>query len=109
MTTYQLTHEAYVIKNGDTKVPIAGTPEFPNANPDYLDYLAWRLQGNVPEPAAAPTPEVALALIAQLEHASGSPQRIVREGLDLDGRKPGSRAEHPPGSGARQKQGLPAA
>lgn len=83
MTTYQLTHEAYVIKNGDTKVPIADTPLFPNTNPDYLDFLAWRLQGNVPEPADPPTPEVALALIAELEQISGSPQRIVREGLIL--------------------------
>ena len=37
----------------------------------------------MPEPAASPTPEVALALIAELEQASGSPQRIVREGLIL--------------------------
>ena len=79
MTVYRLTHEGYVVKDDDTKVPIADTPEFPNTNPDYLDYLAWRLQGNVPEPAASPTPEVALALIAELEQASGSPQRIVRE------------------------------
>lgn len=83
MTTYQLTHERYVIKDGDTKVPTADTPLFPNTNPDYLDYLAWRLQDHVPEPADPPTPEVALALIAELEQASGSPQRIVREGLIL--------------------------
>lgn len=83
MTTYQLTHEAYVIKNGTVTIPTVDTPEFPNTNPDYLDYLAWLAAGNVPDPADPPTPEVALALIAQLEQASGSPQRIVREGLIL--------------------------
>lgn len=54
MTTYQLTHEAYVIKNGDTKVPIADTPEFPNTNPDYLAYRAWLEVGGVPLPAELP-------------------------------------------------------
>lgn len=51
MTTYKLTHEGYVIKDGDTKVPIANTPEFPNTNPDYLAYKAWLAAGGVPEPA----------------------------------------------------------
>lgn len=83
MTTYRLTHEAHVIRNGDTKVSTADAIDLPNTNQDYLDYLEWRLQGNVPEPADPPTPEVALALIAELEQASGSPQRIVREGLIL--------------------------
>ena len=47
MTTYKLTHEGYVIKDGETKVPIANTPEFPNTNPDYLAYKAWLAAGGV--------------------------------------------------------------
>lgn len=59
MTTYQLTHEGYVIKNGDTKVPVVDTLAHPNTNPDYLAYKQWLAEGNVPEPAdpsTAPVP-----------------------------------------------------
>jgi hypothetical protein len=83
MTTYQLSHEGYVIKDGITKVPTVDTPDSPNTNPEYLAYLGWRLAGNVPLPPAAMTTEEALAKIAELEAASESPQRIVREGLIL--------------------------
>ena len=58
MTTYKLTHEGYVIKDGETKVPIANTPEFPNTNPDYLAYKAWLSAGGVPEPALPEPPYV---------------------------------------------------
>ena len=51
MTAYQLTHEGYVIRDGDTKVPVVDTPEFPNTNPDYLAYKQWLSDGGVPEPA----------------------------------------------------------
>lgn len=51
MSTYKLTHEGYVIRDGNTKVPIADTPEFPNTNPDYLAYKAWLAAGGVPSPA----------------------------------------------------------
>lgn len=54
MTTYQLTHECYVIKDGDTKVPIADTPFFPNTNAEYLAYKAWIDAGGVPLPAELP-------------------------------------------------------
>lgn len=54
MTTYQLTGEGYVIRDGDTKVPIADTPAFPNTNPDYLDYKQWLADGGVPLPAELP-------------------------------------------------------
>ncbi|MBD9395131.1 hypothetical protein [Acidovorax sp. ACV01] len=82
MTTYQLTHEGYVIKDGDTKVP-TNTMDGVDPHPETVAYYAWRVLGNIPLPADPPTPEVALALIAELEQASGSPQRIVREGLIL--------------------------
>ena len=58
MTTYKLTHEGYVIKDGETKVPIANTPEFPNTNPDYLAYKAWLAAGGVPLPPEPVPPYV---------------------------------------------------
>lgn len=54
MTAYKLTHEAYVIKNGDTKVPTTDLILWPNTNPDFLAYKAWLAAGGVPEPADAP-------------------------------------------------------
>ena len=58
MTTYKLTGENYVIKDGETKVPIANTPEFPNTNPDYLAYKAWLAAGGVPLPPEPARPHV---------------------------------------------------
>lgn len=81
-TTYQLTGENYVIKDGTTKVPTLDVPGF-DPHPETLAFRAWRLAGNVPMPPAAMTTEEALAKIAELEAASESPQRIVREGLIL--------------------------
>lgn len=49
--SYKLTHEGYVIKDGNTKVPTVTSADFPNRNPDYLAYLAWLEAGNTPEPA----------------------------------------------------------
>lgn len=51
MTTYQLSGENYVIRDGDTKVPTFDTPMFPNKNPDYLEYKKWLAAGGVPLPA----------------------------------------------------------
>ena len=62
MTVYQLTHEGYVIRDGDTKVPTVDTPEFPNTNPDYLAYQQWLSEGGVPEPAD-PLPVVVPAAV----------------------------------------------
>lgn len=50
MTTYKLTHDNYVIKNGDTKVPIVDVPGF-DLHPETVAYRAWLANGNVPEPA----------------------------------------------------------
>ncbi len=82
MTTYQLTHDSYVIKDGDTKVPILDSVEF-GTHPETLLYREWLAAGGVPLPADPMTPEMALAQIAAIEAASESPQRIVREGLIL--------------------------
>lgn len=51
MTTYQLTGEGYVVRDDGAKVPITTTPEFPNTNPDYFEYLQWIADGNTPMPA----------------------------------------------------------
>ncbi|MBO9679577.1 MAG: DUF4376 domain-containing protein [Acidovorax sp.] len=51
MTIYQLTREGYVIRGGDTKVPIVDSPLSPNTNPDFLEYKAWLAAGGIPLPA----------------------------------------------------------
>lgn len=50
MTTYQLTHEGYVIKDGDTKVPTAKVQGI-DPHPETLAYEAWIEAGGVPLPA----------------------------------------------------------
>lgn len=55
MTTYQLTGEGYVIKNGDTKVPTADVPGF-DLHPETVAYKQWLAAGGIPEPAE-PTPQ----------------------------------------------------
>ena len=54
MTTYKLTHEGYVIKDGDTKVPTAKVPGI-DPHPETLTYEAWREAGGMPLPPE-PTP-----------------------------------------------------
>lgn len=56
MTTYQLSGEGYVIRDGTTKVPTVDTPMFPNTNPDFLAYKEWLAAGNTPLPVT-PTAE----------------------------------------------------
>ncbi len=51
MTSYKLTREGYVIRDGSVKVPTGDTPAYPNANPDFLAYKDWLTAGGVPEPA----------------------------------------------------------
>ena len=62
MTTYKLTGENYVIKDGETKVLIAGTPEFPNTNAEYIAYKAWIDAGGVPLPPEPTPPYVPAAV-----------------------------------------------
>lgn len=50
MTTYKLTHEGYVIKNGDTKVPTTDAPGF-DPHPETVAYRTWLADGSTPEPA----------------------------------------------------------
>lgn len=59
MTTYKLTGEGYVIRDGDTKVSTVNTPQFPNRNPDFVAYQAWLAEGNSPLSAAPPPDELA--------------------------------------------------
>lgn len=51
MTTYQLTGQNHVIKDGYITVPLVGMPGQADANPDFLAYEAWLAAGGVPEPA----------------------------------------------------------
>lgn len=50
MTTYKLTNEGYVIKDGDTKVPTTDAPGF-DPHPETVAYRTWLADGNTPEPA----------------------------------------------------------
>ena len=65
MTTYKLTHEGYVIRDGDTKVPTVDAPDFPNINPDYLAYKQWLADGGVPLPPEQPPPEEVITAVTQ--------------------------------------------
>lgn len=47
--TYQLTHDAYVIRNGTDKVP-TNLP-WCEANAEYQEYAAWLAAGGTPSPA----------------------------------------------------------
>lgn len=50
MTTYRLTGQGYVIKDGIVTVPLIGMPGEPMLNPDFLAYQEWLAAGNVPLP-----------------------------------------------------------
>lgn len=57
MTTYKLSGEGYVLRDGSVKVP-TNLP-WCAQNPDFIQYQAWLSAGNTPEPAdpsAAPVP-----------------------------------------------------
>lgn len=79
MTTYQLTHEGYVIKDGDTKVPTVKVPGF-DPHPETLAYEAWLEAGGVPLPAdpVVLTPDEIVARIQELENQYLMP-RITRD------------------------------
>ena len=64
MTTYKLTGEGYVIKNGDMKVPVVDVPGF-DPHPETLAYREWLAAGGVPEPADAPSAEGMIASVQQ--------------------------------------------
>ncbi|MFA5386812.1 MAG: hypothetical protein WC322_00235 [Candidatus Paceibacterota bacterium] len=65
MTTYKLTHEGYVIRDGDTKVPTVDTPEWPNTNADYLAYKQWLADGGVPLPPDPLSPQETFSAVQQ--------------------------------------------
>lgn len=64
MTTYKLTGEGYVIKNGDMKVPTVDAPGF-DPHPETVAYREWLADGGVPEPADAPSAEEMIASVQQ--------------------------------------------
>lgn len=88
MSTYQLTREGYVIRNGDTKVPIVDTQEHPNTNPDYLVYKQWLAAGGVPLPAEQrPAAEIAAALRQALAAEYRKHIQIIAAGYPLSERE----------------------
>ena len=81
MSTYQLTREGYVIRDGDTKVPIVETPDRPNTNPDFLAYKQWLADGGVPLPAdPLPATELARSLRAALAAEYERRMQIIASG-----------------------------
>lgn len=64
MTTYKLTNEGYVIKNGDTKVPTVDVPGF-DPHPETVAYREWLAAGGVPEPADAHSADEMIASVQQ--------------------------------------------
>lgn len=40
------------------KIPITTSAEYPNTNPDYLEYLDWLTEGNDPMPASPRVPSI---------------------------------------------------
>lgn len=61
MTSYRLTGQNHVIKDGAVTVPLVGMPGEPNTNPEYVAYQDWLAAGGVPLP---PIPEFAAAFAA---------------------------------------------
>ncbi len=51
MTTYRLTREGFVIRDGEVRIPVVDSPTAPNTNPDFFAYQAWLAAGGVPDPA----------------------------------------------------------
>lgn len=81
MTTYQLTREGYVIRDGDTKVPTVDAPDFPNTNPDYLAYKQWLAEGGVPlPPDTLPADELARELRTALAEEYERRMQIIASG-----------------------------
>lgn len=76
MTTYKLTGEGYVIKDGATKVPTTDTPQFPNTNLDFLAYKAWLLAGGIPLPAD----QTPVAIPEEISRAQGK-AALIQAGM----------------------------
>jgi hypothetical protein len=88
MTTYQLTAERYVVRDGDTKVPTVDTPNFPNTNPDYSEYRAWLAAGGVPLPAELrPAAEIATGLRQALAAEYRRRMQVIAAGYPLSERE----------------------
>ena len=83
MPTYKIVNEHCVqrLGGGETAwISTTDTPEWPNTNPDYLAFKAWREAGGIPLPAdpVVLTPAEIVARIQGLEDQYLMP-RITRE------------------------------
>lgn len=88
MTTYRLTAEGYVVRDGDTKVPTVDTRNFPNTNPDYFEYRAWLAAGGVPLPAELrPAAEIAAGLRLALAAEYRRRMQVIAAGYPLSERE----------------------
>lgn len=61
---YKFGHDNIVFRRNDdgsiSTIAITNSPEYPNKNPDYLEYVAWCSAGNVPaaaDPLPVPVPQ----------------------------------------------------
>lgn len=58
---YKLTYEGYVLREDGAKIPVTeGSTDFPNTNPDFIEYKDWLVAGGIPDqpdPDTEPVPE----------------------------------------------------
>jgi len=76
MSEYKLTGESWVLRLSDgARISIADSPDEPNTNPHYLEYVGWLASGGVPVPADPVQLSTAQKLQlnnAAYEHATGA-------------------------------------
>ena len=73
---YQLSHDRWVLRRPDTKIPTADPLSI---NPEYLAYQAWLAAGNVPDP---PDPAEAPPVPTEVSAAQGRLALLQADALD---------------------------
>ena len=89
--TYQLSGEGhvYLLRGGERiTVPTAESFEYPNQNPDFLEYKAWLATGGVPLPAELrPAAEIAAGLRLALAAEYRKHIQVIAAGYPLSERE----------------------
>ena len=81
MSNYKLTNTTSILRVEDGAI----IPNDP-ANTDYAAYLAWRAEGNTPDPVDPPTPEELLAAAKALRQATVDSITVTTQsGKQFDG------------------------